>query len=618
MVAPLLRGEEDWVRETAEPDVTESCRTYGCTMYTSHLAVRFSMRSSSNKVLGIGLLLILFASFSSAQVSFPSIQTSGNRRFIEHIGKEKTLQGQLLAARTEAQRLLKQVNHNPMSSAADDDWAFDVGTHGPASGFPTTHTAGLTPDCVNDHISFTIHAQGTSTQANVVIVNNLYVDTGGTGFCSGTTPNVVAAYKVGTAAAGNYLGDPWPSVDGTKIVVLEKGLAGTATPAKLHVITIGAGGGTVAAPIVPPTETVLSYTAGSGACASGLSGAPSLKDMAIWYASGNLYTGDDNGRIYKITNAFTTPAVAYCISTGSNPITDVNVDENVTGQPAGTNYVNIVALGKTLQSYSANSGATAFTSRWSTVVSSVNNGITDFTVEDGELNFIYLMTNHESTGANAQLQQYSYAGTLVGSVTVGPASSQNLNMGAWDHNYQNNVNAKATFYYCAYPSGAAGLPNLSDVQFNSSWSLNSSPTMTGDTNIQPFAAVNGSTCGSLLGFYFEDKSTTPNPTIDLIVGVGDGIASDPNQVSRWRLQTPTTNRSPITSNTFTWAQHVTNEPGGMSAATGDWSSRALVPNPLTSNTYNFYFGTLASQLAGRPHCAVGHYCFVKLQVEGLN
>src|SRR5216684_7685531 len=204
MVAPLLRGEEDWVRETAEPDVTESCRTYGCTMYTSHLAVRFSMRSSSNKVLGIGLLLILFASFSSAQVSFPSIQTSGNRRFIEHTGKEKTLQGQLLAARTEAQRLLKQVNHSPMSSVADNDWAFDVGTNAPASGFPTTYTAGTTPDCVKDYVSFTIHAQGTSTQANVVILNNLYVNSGSTGFCSGTAkPKVVAAYRIGTSAAGN-------------------------------------------------------------------------------------------------------------------------------------------------------------------------------------------------------------------------------------------------------------------------------------------------------------------------------------------------------------------------------------------------------------------------------
>jgi len=570
------------------------------------------------KTLEVGLLLTLFASVSSAQVSFPTIQTSGNRRFIEHTGKEKTLQGQLLAARTEAQRLLKQVNHSPMSSVADDDWAFDLGANGPASGFPATFTAGVTPDCVNDDISFTIHAQGTSTQANLVILNNLYVDGGNTGFCPGTKPTVVAAYNVGTSSAGNYLGDPWPSVDGTKILVLEKGLTGTGTPAKLHVITIGAGGGTVAAPITPPTETVLSYTAGGGTCASGLSGAPSLKDVVIWYASGNLYAGDDNGRIYKITNAFTAPAVAYCISTGSNPVTDVNVNENVTGQPAGTNYVNIVTQGKTLKSYSANSGATAFTSRWSTVVSSVDNGITDFTVEDGDLTFIYLMTNHDSTGANAQLQQYSYAGTLVGSVTVGPASSQNLNMGAWDHHYQNNINTNATVYYCAYPAGAAGLPNLSDVQFDTSWHMNSTPTMTGDTNIQPALAVAGSTCASMLGNYFEDTSTTPKPTIEIIIGVGDGVASDPNQVSRWRIQTPSTDKSPITSNTATPQLAVVGNAGsgnvgGISGYIGDWSN-----STLGSNTYNFYFGTLAAQVSGRAPCLAGHYCFVKLQVSGLN
>jgi hypothetical protein len=576
--------------------------------------VGFSLKFRFKKAFGIGLLLLtLFTSFSSAQVSFPTIQTSGNLRFIEHTGKEKTLQGQLLAARTEAQRLLKQVNHSPMSSVADDDWAFDLGVNGPARGFPTTFAAGVTPDCVNDHISFTIHAKGTPAQANLVILNNLYVNSGGTGFCSGTKPKVVAGYRIGTSAIGNYLGDPWPSADGTKILLLEKGLTGSATPAKLHVITIGAGGGTVTSPIVPPTETVLSYTAGAGSCASGLSGAPSLKDVIIWYASGNLYTGDDNGRIYKITNAFTAPAVAYCISTGSNAVTDVNVDENVTGQPAGTNYANIVTLGNTLKSYSANSGATAFTSRWSTVVSSVNNGITDFTLSDGDLNFIYLMTNHDSTGANAQLQQYSYAGSLVGSVTVGPASSQNLNMGIWDHHYQNNINTNATFYYCAYPAGAAGLPNLSDVQFDTSWHMNSTPTMTGDTNIQPASAVAGSTCASLLGNYFEDKSTTPKSTIDIIIGVGDGVASDPSLVSSWRIQTKTADISPFTSNGVGYQQAVVNNVGGISGYIGDWSN-----SMLGSNTYNFYFGTLAPQVSGRAPCLAAHYCFIKLQVISLN
>src|SRR4029077_19259674 len=76
----------------------------------------FPVKVRFKKALEVGLLLTLFASVSSAQVAFPTIQTSGNPRFIEHAGKGKTLQGQLLAARTEEQRFLKQVNHAPMSS----------------------------------------------------------------------------------------------------------------------------------------------------------------------------------------------------------------------------------------------------------------------------------------------------------------------------------------------------------------------------------------------------------------------------------------------------------------------------------------------------------------------
>jgi len=271
-----------------------------------------------------------------------------------------------------------------------------------------------------------------------------------------------------------------------------------------------------------------------------------------------------------------------------------------------------VTIGKTLKSYSANTGTTAFTSRWSTVASSVSNGITDFIVEDGDLNFIYLMTNHDVTGTYAQFQQYSYDGSLVGAVTLGPASSQSVNMGVWDQNYQNNLNATATFYYCAYPAGAAGLPNLSDVQFSASWYVNSTPTMSGDSNIQPTSAASGSTCGSFLGGYFEDTSTSPNSTIDLITGVGDGIAADPSLVSRWRIQTPTANISPLTSNATAPQQGRSNNSGGIGPYTSDWSSSGL-----GSNTYNFYFGTLAPT-TGRSPCASGDYCFVKLQVRSLD
>jgi hypothetical protein len=137
--------------------------------------------------------------------------------------------------------------------------------------------------------------------------------------------------------------------------------------------------------------------------------------------------------------------------------------------------------------------------------------------------------------------------------------------------------------------------------------------MTGDSNIQPNAAVNGSTCDSFIGGYFEDTSGSPNPIDDMIIGVGNGVATNPSRVSRWRIQTAAADKSPITSNTATYQGQVTNNPGGISAYAGDWSSSAL-----GSNTYNFYFGTLAPQVTARAPCVVGHCCFVKLQVQTLN
>jgi hypothetical protein len=123
------------------------------------------MKSKSMAVLVCAALSSLFTPFSLAQVSLPTIQASGNHRFLEHAGREQTLQGQLLVVRAETRRLLGGISHIPTRSVGDNDWAFDVGSNGAASGWPSTYRAGTNPDSVNDYVSFTIQAQGTSTRS---------------------------------------------------------------------------------------------------------------------------------------------------------------------------------------------------------------------------------------------------------------------------------------------------------------------------------------------------------------------------------------------------------------------------------------------------------------------
>jgi hypothetical protein len=166
-----------------------------------------------------------------------------------------------------------------------------------------------------------------------------------------------------------------------------------------------------------------------------------------------------------------------------------------------------------------------------------------------------------------------------------------------------------------YPLGALGTPTFADVGFDTSWNMNPTPTMSGNTNILPALAVPGTVCNPSFGYY-EDDSTSPKHRTDIITGVGTGSNLSPNQVSRWRIQTTSANLSPITSSTTAPNASVTGNNGSVGGFTnpiGDWQD-----STLGSNTFNIYFGSLAPQALPRGGCAIGSYCFVKLQIAGLN
>ena len=101
------------------------------------------------------------------------------------------------------------------------------------------------PDCINDYVVFGMVAFGTpgasGGQANLVALNNLYVNSTGTGFCRGTVPKVLFAYNITTVTGGRISTSPVLSEDGTKIAFVES-VPGTSPQAIFHVLTWTRGG----------------------------------------------------------------------------------------------------------------------------------------------------------------------------------------------------------------------------------------------------------------------------------------------------------------------------------------------------------------------------------------
>ena len=183
------------------------------------------------------------------------------------------------------------------TSGQHRDWSVTMAGHVSPDMFPAEFSfdAGAPPDCTNDYVVFGLAAVGSTGlggHANLVAFNNLYVDSTGTGFCSGTAPKVLFAYNITTAGTtGRITTSPVLSLDGKEIAFVES-IPGTS--AIFHVLTWTAGQGTIANPAVP-TMTSLTFSS-------------SVDDTAsspwVDYAADTAYVGSDNGRVYQITGVF--------------------------------------------------------------------------------------------------------------------------------------------------------------------------------------------------------------------------------------------------------------------------------------------------------------------------
>jgi hypothetical protein len=210
-----------------------------------------------------------------------------------------------------------------------------------------------------------LNVAGSATQPNLVILNNLYVNATGTGFCSGTLPKVAFAYNL-TSTGGNgiLMGSPGLSLDGTKLAYIETvttstvGVPCTAPCSIFHVIKLGTTGANGSFSNVTNTYTSAVPGVGNNASATSLVFSNKNDSFAfpfIDYRNDVAYFGDDNGQIYKTTCVFAstcaTPALATGYSTGVGiavgaagnvltvPIVDVGANKIFVGASDGKVYV---------------------------------------------------------------------------------------------------------------------------------------------------------------------------------------------------------------------------------------------------------------------------------------
>lgn len=158
-----------------------------------------------------------------------------------------------------------------------------------------------TPNCASDYVVFTVDSSSSSA-FNIVGFNNLYVNSAGTGLCSGTSPSPVFSYNV-SQNAGAIASSPTLSLDGTQIAFLE-----ASSPARFTVLKWKSGNVVAASWPTPFNSSPLSSCASSAApCEYSVALSHSVdvgQSAFIDYTNDVAYIVDNQGSLSAISPVF--------------------------------------------------------------------------------------------------------------------------------------------------------------------------------------------------------------------------------------------------------------------------------------------------------------------------
>lgn len=507
-------------------------------------------------------------------------------------------------------RASQRLHTSPLSpQQLGDDWAVSTG---PVGGMTADMWGGVydnfvTPACT-DWAAFPINAAPTATQANLLVLTNLYRGT--SGLCGTGAASVKVAYQIGTTALQKasapdiaYAG----TNKGLKLALVE------GANATLHIITLGSGG-TVGAPIKPDgvgthgSEVTFDYTniTNTHCAATTVHTANNFSGVYVDFSRDEAYTADDGGKVYHFTGVFNgTPALDWCTGAvnGGNPISSL-FQVNV----GGTDFIYFVSNQRLLFRTQVNAARTGVTGTIN-IATSFAAGSTGDIMYDSDTNDVYVWTSRDNGGTHAGVYQISGQTTpmtIKGEVQLGTNFAGTMNFGEFDNTFWTlgPTATGATGYSCAYPSGLTAPPTLVSYQFDAAGTLLGTTLMTGNTNINPGTLATGNIC--TIGFESFDSTTG---TDQLFTSVGNGTTGNNNKLSRFDITTP------LSSNATLPTASVTNNPGGTSNSVLDFTDSGL-----GGQVQNIYFGNVARPTTSKCGGTSPNFnwCIVKLQQIGLN
>ena len=363
----------------------------------------------------------------------------------------------------------------PGETTIHKDWAVQIAPAGSGVAewaYPAkfSFNPAAQPSCTSDYVVYPVYQNGSSTQANIVGVNNLY-----SGTCTtGTVPSALFAYEVGT---GQIYNSPVISLDGTKIAFVESVSGGS----RFHVLTIdqsgnsgcatdtspcnGAAFNTPAVPGVNNSAVDVAITMAGGV-------SDSYSSPFVDYEHDVAYVGDDNGYLHKFTGVFSgTPAE---VTTNGWPLSVAPAGTMLTSPTydSVSQDVFIAQQGTssgTLYCVNASSATAALCSTPS--ITGVASDILDAPIVDSTWEQVFV-TGDDPTGTNVVLVQTPVDFSSSRTVTYGAAGTNQWD-GAFDNAYFTSVGT-GHIYACGNLSSAP-TPVLFRVGFSSSGIMNTSP-----------------------------------------------------------------------------------------------------------------------------------------------